>query len=157
MPASRAWSGDAGIRLSLPDWTIRNATHEDLAAVLLLWRAANASPTAGETPEALSTLLATNRDALLVAEANGVVMGSLIAAWDGWRGSFSRLAVHPRHRRQGLGTALLREGERRLRERRAARLTANGANDDAAALEFWHAAGYRRQRNRARFIHPVEE
>jgi predicted MFS family arabinose efflux permease len=38
-------------------------------------------------------LLNADPEALLVAEVDGVVVGSLIAAWDGWRGSFYRLAV----------------------------------------------------------------
>jgi ribosomal protein S18 acetylase RimI-like enzyme len=40
--------------------------------------------------------------ALLVAEIDGVLAGSLIAAWDGWRGSFYQPAVSPEHRRRGL-------------------------------------------------------
>ena len=62
--------------------------------------------------DGLTRLLAADPQALLVAELDGVVAGSLIAAWDGWRGSFYRLAVSPEHRRKGLATMLLREGER---------------------------------------------
>jgi ribosomal protein S18 acetylase RimI-like enzyme len=55
-------------------------------------------------------------DALLIAELGGVMIGSLVAAWDGWRGSFYKLVVHPeQQRRQGLATELLKEGESRLR------------------------------------------
>jgi ribosomal protein S18 acetylase RimI-like enzyme len=86
----------------------------------------------------------------------GAVIGSLIAAWDGWRGSFYRLAVHPVWRRQGIATALLRESEHRLRERGAARLTAIVADHDPAAIGFWQAAGYQRQQRRARFVRHVE-
>jgi ribosomal protein S18 acetylase RimI-like enzyme len=136
----------------VPDWTIRGATQEHVAPVLALWRVAGAPPTAGESPQALSILLRTDGDALIVAEADGVVVGSLIAGWDGWRGGFYRLAVHPDRRRQGLGTALLREGERRLWGRGAARLTAIVVDEDPPALEFWRAAGYTRQEHRARFI-----
>ena len=89
--------------------------------------------------------------------ARTAVVGSLIAAWDGWRGSFYRLAVHPDRRRQGIATALLRQGERRLRARGALRLTAIVADDDSAAMSFWRAAGYARQRNRARFIRLAED
>jgi ribosomal protein S18 acetylase RimI-like enzyme len=141
----------------LPDWTIRGGTAADIDSVLSLWRAADAVVTAGEHPGALSALLDADGEALLVAEADGVVVGSLIAAWDGWRGSFYRLAVHPDRRRLGIASELLREGERRLRGRRAARITAIVADDDRAAMEFWRAAGYRRQARRARFIHPGEE
>ena len=52
-------------------------------------------------------------DSLLLAEAGGRIVGSLIVAWDGWRGSFYRLAVHPDWRRRGVATALIRAGPRR--------------------------------------------
>lgn len=136
----------------MPDWTIREATHRDIDAVLLLWQAAGAPATSGTHADGLRTLLATDPRALLIAESGGAVVGSLIAAWDGWRGSFYRLAVHPGQRRRGLGIALVREGEERLFERHAARLTAIVAEDAPQALEFWIAAGYERQSKRARFI-----
>jgi len=72
--------------------------------------------------------------------------------WDGWRGSFYRLAVHPEHRREGLATELVREGERRLAAHDAERLTAIVAGEDPGAHEFWAAAGYERQADRERFV-----
>jgi ribosomal protein S18 acetylase RimI-like enzyme len=136
----------------MPDWTIRTGAERDIASVLSLWEAAGGLPTVTDTHEGLSRLLAADPQALLVAERDGAVIGSLIAVWDGWRGSFYRLAVHPDLRRQGLAAALLRKGEHRLRERGAARLTAIVAQDDSAATGFWQAAGYARQRDRTRFV-----
>jgi ribosomal protein S18 acetylase RimI-like enzyme len=137
---------------SLPDWTIRSATEEDIAAVLDLWVAANSSPSVSDSPDGLALLLSADPEALLVAELDGVVVGSLIAAWDGWRGSFYRLAVLPERRHEGLATMLLREGERRLCERGAIRLTAIVANEEAGAMAFWRAVGYERQKHQARFV-----
>lgn len=97
-------------------WTIRNAIEEDIQAVLELWAAADSPPSVTDSLDGLTRLLAADPQALLVAEHDGVLTGSLVAAWDGWRGSFYRLAVSPEHRRKGLATMLLREGERRLRE-----------------------------------------
>jgi ribosomal protein S18 acetylase RimI-like enzyme len=133
-------------------WTIRSATGEDIAAVLDLWVVAGSVPTVSDSPDGLTRLLATDPQALLVAELGGTLVGSLIAAWDGWRGSFYRLAISPEHRRKGLAMMLLREGERRLRERGAVRLTAIVADDEAGALAFWRATGYERQQHRARFV-----
>ena len=76
--------------------------------MLKLWAVAGSLPTVSDTHEGLACLLANDREALVLAEAGEVVVGSLIAAWDGWRGSFYRLAVHPDHRRAGIATALLR-------------------------------------------------
>ena len=78
---------------SLPPWTIRTATDEDRRSVLDLWRRAGGTPGVSDTPEALTLLLAGRPRALLLADAGGAVLGALIAAWDGWRGSFYRLAV----------------------------------------------------------------
>ncbi len=137
-------------------WTIRSATERDIAVVLDLWVVAGSVPSVSDSPEGLAGLLAADPQALLVAELDGVLVGSLIAAWDGWRGSFYRLAVLPEHRRKGLATTLLREGERRLRERGAVRLTAIVADDEAGAMAFWRAAGYEHQQHRARFVRPPD-
>jgi ribosomal protein S18 acetylase RimI-like enzyme len=118
----------------VPEWTIRSATEQDIEPVLALWDAAGSPPSVTDTRESLRCLLAAGEEALLLAEIGGALVGSLIVAWDGWRGSFYRLAVYPDLRRKGLATALLREGERRLRARGALRLAAIVADDDYAAL-----------------------
>lgn len=133
-------------------WAIRSAGVQDIAAVLDLWTAAGSLPSVTDSRDGLAQLLGTDSQALLVAELDDVLVGSLIAAWDGWRGSFYRLAVHPDLRRRGTATALLREGERRLRARGALRLTAIVADGDPTALGFWQAAGYTRQHDRTRFV-----
>lgn len=134
------------------EWTIRTGAEADVALVLALWSVADTLPTPTDTEEALAGLLARDPDALLVAEREGAIVGSVIAAWDGWRGSFYRLAVDPDHRRRGLATALVRAGERRLGDLGARRLTAIVADDEAAAIALWESAGYRRQAQRGRFV-----
>jgi hypothetical protein len=57
--------------------------------VLDLWAAAGSPPSVSDSPEGLSRLLAADPQALLVAERGGVLVGSLIAAWDGWRRTLS--------------------------------------------------------------------
>jgi ribosomal protein S18 acetylase RimI-like enzyme len=150
----------------LPGSTIRTATLHDVDAVLALWRAADVHPATGSHRAGLERLLASDAEALLVAElpapapgsglsgveAGTPLVGSLIAVWDGWRGSFYRLAVHPEYRRDGLATELVREGERRLAAHGAERLTAIVADEDPGAREFWTAAGYERQAGRERFV-----
>ena len=135
----------------------RSATDRDIEQVLALWNAAGSVETVTDTRDGVLGLLDADPEALLVAESDGgEIVGSLIAAWDGWRGSFYRLAVHPEQRREGIATALLREGERRLLARGAARFTAIVTDDDLDAMSFWTATGYERQQNRARFVRNVE-
>lgn len=131
---------------------LRTGSTADIEAVLALWRSAASVPTVSDTREALAALLTRDPRALVVAELGGAVVGSVIAGWDGWRGNVYRLAVSPEHRRNGIGSALVREAERRLRDRGASRMSAIVVDDDPAAIGFWHASGLTRQSRRARFV-----
>ncbi|HEX4186987.1 MAG TPA: GNAT family N-acetyltransferase [Solirubrobacteraceae bacterium] len=142
--------------MASPDWKIRSASSADADGVLELWAAAGVPSGISDTPEGIASLLDDDPHALLLAESREALIGSLIAAWDGWRGSFYRLAVEPDRRREGIATALLREGERRLRDRGALRLTAIVTEDDAPALAFWAAAGYSLQPNRVRLLRHLD-
>jgi ribosomal protein S18 acetylase RimI-like enzyme len=89
--------------------------------------------------------------ALLVAETSGRIVGTVIAAWDGWRGSVYRIAVAPEHRRDGLGRRLLDEAENRLRRVGARRMHAIVVGTDQQALGFWEASDWEPQTSQLRF------
>jgi len=133
--------------------TIRDGAPADFPSLLELWRIAGSVPTPTDTSESLAALLAFDPDALIVADdAGGVVVGSVIVAWDGWRGSFYRLAVHPDARRRGLARDLVRRGEERLTRRGAVRLNAIAVFEEIAAKGFWESRGYRWEAGQARFV-----
>jgi ribosomal protein S18 acetylase RimI-like enzyme len=77
-----------------------------------------------DTAEAVAALLGRDPDAVILAEHDGVLIGSVIAGWDGWRYHLYRLAVRPGWRRRGVGAALLTAAERRLRDLGATRIDA---------------------------------
>ena len=131
---------------------LRPARPDDLDDVLALWAAADAQPTATDTREALEVLVAHDPEALVVADDDGAVVGSLITGWDGWRGTFHRLAVSPDHRRAGLALLLVAAGEDRLRHVGAGRAVAVVVEGEDAAEGFWEAAGYERQETRHRYV-----
>ncbi|HEX6228031.1 MAG TPA: GNAT family N-acetyltransferase [Solirubrobacterales bacterium] len=135
------------------EWRIAPGTEADIAAVLALWDLVVVRPSATDTGEGLAILLRQDPGALLIARADGDAIGSLIAAWDGWRGSFYRLAVHPKRRREGVAASLVEAGERRLRELGARRVTAivfPEDGEDAPAL--WKALGYEMQAGAGRLV-----
>ena len=72
---------------------IRRATTSDITDVLRLWRGRDIPASRTDDEEALVALLRHPTSHLLVAEADGTIVGSVIAAWDGWRGELYRLAV----------------------------------------------------------------
>jgi ribosomal protein S18 acetylase RimI-like enzyme len=124
----------------------------ELDRVLKLWRVAGAEPTHTDDLDSLDRLITFDARALLVAETGGELVGSVIAGWDGWRGSIYRLAVVPEHRRLGLAGDLIDAAVARLREAGAHRLQAIVAEDDVRATGFWDASGWERQVARARFV-----
>lgn len=132
--------------------TIRAATARELPEVLALWREAGAEPTSTDDVDSLRRLLTRDAGALLVADDGGRIAGSVIAAWDGWRGSIYRLAVAPGQRRRGLATRLLRAAEARLAGVGATRLQAIAVDVDEQAIGFWATSGWTRQVERARFV-----
>jgi len=129
---------------------IRPARAEDIPSVLSLWADA-AAPTTTDDPDGLGALLVRDPGALLVAESSGRIVGTVIAAWDGWRGSVYRIAVAPECRREGLGRRLLVEAEDRLRRVGARRMHAIVVGTDQQALGFWEASDWEPQRSQLRF------
>ncbi len=70
--------------------------------VFALWRAAELPPSVTDDVDSVRRLIAHDAAALLVAEIDGEIVGSLCGTGDGWRGNLYRLAVHPSHRRGGI-------------------------------------------------------
>jgi ribosomal protein S18 acetylase RimI-like enzyme len=120
--------------------TIRTATPADADAVLALWREAEAVPSV--TDDDASVRRAAELGILLVACDGDRIVGSLVAAFDGWRGNMYRLAVDPGARRQGIAHALVAEGERRLAEQGCRRITALVVAAEDQATGFWAHVDY---------------
>lgn len=139
--------------MSAGDLVVREACRDDVAAVLALWRDGRSGHASlDDSAAGVERLLDDRPGALLVAERDGALVGALIAASDGWRGNMYRLTVALAYRRRGVGLALVREGERRLREQGIVRITALVARDDADARGFWAAAAYADDREIGRFV-----
>jgi ribosomal protein S18 acetylase RimI-like enzyme len=133
-------------------WLVRRGTVEEVDAVLAFWRTTTVESTTDDAA-ALVGLLARDPDSLFLAIADaGAIVGTLITGWDGWRGGLYRLAVAPDARLAGVGTALVRAGEDRLRGLGARRISAIVIDDHDHAVGFWRAAGYERNDGVGRFV-----
>ncbi|WOX08033.1 GNAT family N-acetyltransferase [Streptomyces sp. N50] len=126
----------------MSDLHIRSAALSDIDAVLAFWREAAEGTSISDDRDGVARLITRDPDALILAERDGRLVGSVIAGFDGWRCHLYRLAVHPEHRRQGIGSALLSAAEERF-------VALGGRRGDAMVLErnetgqhAWRAAGY---------------
>lgn len=133
-------------------WSVRTGQLSDIDSVLRLWVESGAEPTHTDDVGGLTNLLTHDPSALIVAEDEGSIVGSVIAAWDGWRGSVYRLVVAPSHRRLGLGRQLLGAAEARLSAVGAVRLQAIVVETEPTAIGFWRESGWDRQVHRVRFV-----
>lgn len=132
------------------DSELRSATADDIEGVLAFWQEA-AEPTSTDSTEILTSLVGRDPGALIVAEIDGHIVGTIIAGWDGWRGSIYRLAVGSEQRRSGLGLALLRAAEDRLTALGARRLHAIVVESNDNAVAFWTASDWKHQAGQLRF------
>ena len=122
---------------------LRPATADDVDAILAFWADATAEPSSTDDADGVEGLLTHAPGALIVAVDEGTIVGTVIAGWDGWRGTLYRLAVAPSHRRRGIATALVDEAERRLHARGVRRMHLIVGNAGGpAAVDFWTSARY---------------
>jgi ribosomal protein S18 acetylase RimI-like enzyme len=128
----------------------------DVPDVLALWQAAaEDAHRPPDTAEAVQALIARDPEALILAVEDGVLVGSVIAGWDGWRCHLYRLAVSPAHRRRGIARMLIAAAEKRFREFGGTRVDAMVLDDNGLAHEAWEAYGYRAQPEWSRWVKPL--
>ena len=96
-------------------------------------------------------------DLLLAVDENGTLLGTLIAAFDGWRGNMYRLVVAHGKRRTGIARALVAAGEARLAGQGCRRITALVADSEPDAAAFWRAAGYGHDHRIVRYVKTVAD
>lgn len=77
-----------------------------------------------------------------VAVRDGVVVGSVMAGYDGHRGWIYSMAITAREQHQGIGSALLQHAEGQLTDRGCVKINLQIMGGNEAVQEFYRTNGY---------------
>jgi ribosomal protein S18 acetylase RimI-like enzyme len=117
--------------------------HGHFAGVRLLWREAFPNDPPWNAAElSIPAKLEVQPDLFLVATEQGAVVGSIMAGYDGHRGWLYALAVLRSHQRRGIGTALVKEAEARLRALGGTKINLQVRSSNPAVIGFYRSLGY---------------
>ncbi|MBN1193248.1 MAG: GNAT family N-acetyltransferase [Coriobacteriia bacterium] len=89
---------------------------------------------------------------LAIAEKDGEAVGYTLCTVDGAGGLLGRLCVAPEHRRQGIGTCLLADAVRYVRERGGDRVALSTQTDNMPSRALYRAAHFRDTGRRYAFL-----
>ena len=125
------------------DVTIRSYLDSDEAAVAALWRDVFANNRPWHDPLSdVRRKAAQSDELLLVGIADGVLIATILIGFDGHRGWLYRVAVTPAQRRHGVGRAMVRAAEERLRARGCPKINLQVEGSNRAVVGFYERLGY---------------
>ncbi len=120
---------------------IRRAEPEDLARIVEIEGLCFPEETA--FPAGMFAYLIRYSETLVACDPGGCVLGFIIGYTSGTGGAIYTLDVHPRYRRRGIASHLLRSLEEDLRSLGAKSIRLEAAVKDEGARELYRKAGYR--------------
>src|SRR5215831_11910836 len=127
----------------MADFHVVPYSSENFDGVEILWREAFPDdPPWNKAEVAIPAKLAVQPELFLVALHGDRAIGSIIAGYDGHRGWLYAVAVLNSHRRRGIGTALVRGAEDRLRSIGCNKINLQVRTSNATVVDFYKRLGY---------------
>ena len=114
----------------------------DTAAVISLWRACELTRPWNNPELDIQRKLAVKDELFLVADDDGLIVGSIMGGYEGHRGWINYLAVSPTAQKQGLGRDLMSAVETRLLNLGCPKINLQVRTGNDAVIAFYEAIGY---------------
>jgi ribosomal protein S18 acetylase RimI-like enzyme len=116
----------------------------DYNQVITLWQTAGPGIhiRRSDSEDEIKKKLQRDADLFLVAELDGLIIGTVLGGFDGRRGLVYHLAVDANYRNMGIGTALMIELERRMKLKGCIRSYLLVTHDNVDAIQFYESQNW---------------
>ena len=127
--------------------TIRTMNIDDYDRVSALWMCIKgfAIRSIDDSREGIERFLYRNPTTSVVAEKDGNIIGSILCGHDGRRGCFYHVCVHPDHRRQGIGKAMVVFAMKALKDEHINKVSLIAFTKNDIGNAFWRTIGWTRR------------
>ena len=122
---------------------IRAFEESDTEEVVALWAACGLLRPWNDPRKDIARKLAVQRDMFLIGRAGDRIVGTVMAGYDGHRGSIYYLAVDPERQGHGLGAQLMAHAEALLLSRGCPKINVSVRAGNAGVISFYQLRGYR--------------
>jgi ribosomal protein S18 acetylase RimI-like enzyme len=123
--------------------SIRTYEQGDEEQVIALWRDVFPDdPPRHDPAESIRLKIAEQPELFFIAAKGGTIVGTIMAGYDGHRGWIYRVAVSPRHQRQGIGSALMRQAVDALVKRGAPKINLQVRGTNQGVVAFYRRLGF---------------
>lgn len=122
---------------------IRTYKDSDKNLVISLWKKVFNPRKPHNNPKiAINMKIKQNDGLFFVAEENNQIIGTIIAGFDGHRGWLYSLALHPQHRRKGIGSKLVKKAIEELKKLGCLKVNLQINSDNDEVVEFYKKNGF---------------
>ena len=121
---------------------VAEAAELDTAAIVALWERCGLTRPWNDPVEDIAIAQRTGNGTVLVATADGGLVGAAMVGHDGHRGAIYYLGVDPDARRLGIGRRLVEAAEVWVRARGVPKINLLVRKENAGVLAFYEALGF---------------
>lgn len=127
--------------------TIRTMTIADYDGLYKLWKSIRGFGirSVDDSREGIETFLRRNPSTSVVAEEDGIIVGSVLCGHDGRYGYMYHVCVKEEYRLRGIGKAMVVYCMRALKEVRINKIAIIAFTSNDAGNAFWHKVGWKQR------------